>query len=392
MAAGFFGTVVTSRPAIAAAMLVVLLSGSLAAQAGDDASGDTAEVRARERALTDAMHARDRAGLDLLLAPDYVLRGSPDIDRSTWIQNAATLCWGDRSDIDAFHARQLDQVIVASFELTFYVDPSTCRPAVLRSLITDIWTRHADGWRLQIRHSGQAGAGIAAQFGAAPQPPPAWVAASELSLVATGGNTSTRTIGLGGDVTHRTDLATTRGSVAFLTSETDAVASARSLTTRARHGIRVSERIELFGEGSYSRDRFAGIGHRTTTAAGAAFTAMLSPRQRLATEGSIGFTAERRLDATRLRFATATGALGYAWTFAPGIELTGDAGMIGDLATAGNWRGTAATAVSVGLTRLLSLKASHAIEYRNTPVAGFGRTDMRTAAALVVSLQRPSGP
>jgi putative salt-induced outer membrane protein YdiY len=197
---------------------------------------------------------------------------------------------------------------------------------------------------------------------------------------------------LGGEVTHRTDIATTRGSGAFLTSETDAVTRARSLTLRARHGIRVSERVELFGEGSYSRDRFAGIGNRATTTAGAAYTASPSPRQRFTMEGSMGFTAERRLDATRLRFATATGAAGYAWTFARGVELTEDVGLIADLATAGNWRGTTATAVSVALTRLLSLKASHAIEYRNTAVAGFGRTDMRTAAALVVSVQRPNGP
>jgi hypothetical protein len=49
---------------------------------------DSAEVRARERALAEAMHESDRRRLEALLAPDYVLRATPDIDRETWIGNA----------------------------------------------------------------------------------------------------------------------------------------------------------------------------------------------------------------------------------------------------------------------------------------------------------------
>jgi hypothetical protein len=45
---------------------------------------------------------------------------------------------------------------------------------------------------------------------------------------------------------------------------------------------------------------------------------------------------------------------------------------------------TAAT-LTVRLTSVLSLRASQAIEYRHTPVPGFGRSDIRTAVALVLS-------
>lgn len=181
-----------------------------------------AEIRAKERALADAMHARNRRRIEELLATDYVLRGVPDIDRETWIRNAIALCWGGRSDIDAFRARVHGDVIMASFELTFYVDPSNCRPAVLKSLITDVWIRHTDGWRLQLRHSGPPptpDAGIARQYGIVPEPPPTWNMSGELSLVATGGNASTRTIGVGGNVAHRTDEASAHASIAFVTSE-----------------------------------------------------------------------------------------------------------------------------------------------------------------------------
>ena len=382
-----------NTPALAAATIIAVLSTPLAALAQVGLPDPAADIHAKERALADAMHARNRNRLEQLLAPDYILRGAPDIDRATWLQNALTLCWGDHSDLDAFTARQHDGVVIASFELTFYADPATCRPAVLRSLITDIWTRQADEWRLQVRHSAPlpTGAGIAAQYGTGPEPPSTWDVSSELSLVATGGNTSTRTLGLGTGVTHRTWATATRASIAFLTSEVDAVTRARSLTVQARHGRRVAARIELFVEGSYARDRFAGIDNREAATAGAAYTAPLPRRHALTVDGSLGFLAEDRLDATDLRFPTATGALHYAWTPVPGTELTEDAGVTADLETADNWRSASTTAVSITLSRSLSLRASHVIEYRNSPVVGFERTDMRTAVALVFSLKRRPG-
>ena len=373
--------------AIAAAIGVVLLP---RASWGQVPSADPeGEVEARERALNAAMHAKDGDGLDTLLAPDFVLRASPDIDRSTWTKNALALCWGDRSDIETFKARAQGQVVVASFLLTFYVDPAGCQPAVLRSLITDVWIREGDDWRLQVRHAGPPpDAGIAGQFGAVAQPPPTWELGGELAIIATGGNTSTRTIGAGSSALHRGGGGSTEASFAFLNSESEDVTRARSLSAQLRHGRRVANRLELFGEAEYGRDRFSGIDSRVAIAGGAAFTARLAAQHVLKSEGSFGFTTEDRLGTTRLKFATATGALAYKWTPSRTATLTQDVGVTADLGTPDNWRGSSVTAASVTLTRLLSLKASHAIEHRNSPVAGFKQTDMRTAVALVVSLQR----
>lgn len=376
------------RPLLALLALAPLLTAS-PARAQDAAADPGAAFRALERALADAMHAKDEGRLDALLAPDYVLRGSPDIDRATWMKNALSLCWGDRSEIAAFQARQYAGVAVTSFELTFFVDPDTCRPALLGSLITDVWVREGSGWRLQVRHSAPPPrGGIAAQFGAVPEVPPVWDVTSDLSLVATGGTTSVRTLGLGSAVTHRRRAMTTLGSAAFLTSEVNDVTTARTLTLRGRHGVRVGPRVELYGEASYGRDRFAGIDNRILASAGASSAIPLRGRDTLTVEASLGYTAERRLDATHRRFPAATGALRYRWVIARGTELVEDAGVIADLGSARNWRGTSVTAFVVALTRLVSFKLSHAVEYRNDPVQGFGRTDLETTAALVVSLQR----
>ena len=379
--------------ALAASMLLAFAPNTAAGQTVDPAGG-SAEIHAKELALASAMHARDRQRLEELLAPDYVLRSAPDIDRDTWIRNAITLCWGDRSTIDSFHARQQGGIVIASFELTFYIDPSTCRQAVMRSLITDVWTEYPDGWRLQIRHAGpapSADAGVAGQYGIAPLPPPAWDVSGELSLVATAGNTSTRTAGLGGSLIHRTDGTSTRASLAFLTSEADDVTQARSITMQVRQGFRLARPTELFARGSYARNRFSGIDDRLTAEGGVAFVKTLPRRNALTTEASIGFTDEQRVDHTDLQFVTATGAVNHVWRIAPGTELAEDLAMVIDLEAARDWRATSTIRMTVALTRLLSLKASIVLEHRNAPVAGFGRTDMRTAAALVFSWQQRPG-
>ena len=151
--------------AAASAPLVGLLSNSLAAQPVG-AQADASEIRASEEMLAKALHAAKSVPTGPLLAPDFVLRRTPDVDRDTWLRNAVGLCWGDRSDVPSFHARSLNGV-VATFERIFYVDPTTCRPSVLRSLITDAWVRQADRWQLQIRHAGARpqGSGVVTQYG-----------------------------------------------------------------------------------------------------------------------------------------------------------------------------------------------------------------------------------
>lgn len=347
------------------------------------------EIRDRETALFDALRAKDAARLERLLADDFVLRGKPDVDRAAWLRNAVGLCWGDRMDLDTFRATPADETVVATFELTFYVDPATCGPAILRSLITDVWVRDAGEWRLRVRHSGPPPEpGIAGQFGAVPEPPPTWDVNGELSFVAVGGNTSTNTLGLGTDALHRGHGTTTRGTVAFVRSETGDVTQARSLRATLRHGRSLRDRLEAFGQVSFGQDRFAGIDARTSAEAGVAYTMPLPRGQTLTAEGGFGYTIERRLEGENLDFANAAASVRYAWKVRTGLEIEEDFNLVADLEDAGNWRGRNSAALTIAMTRLLSFRASHVTEYRNRPVDGFGSTDTRTALALVLEFQR----
>lgn len=350
---------------------------------------DTVAIEARERAIASALHTHDRATLEAALAPDFVLRASPDIDRAQWIRNAVSLCWGDHSDIGEFSARAAGDAVVASFVLTFYVDPGTCQPAVLRSLVTDVWTREGNSWTLRVRHAGPVpAAGVAGQFGAVPLPPPVWSVTGELSLLATSGNSSTRTLGLSSDAMHRAARSVTELHVGYLTSSADNITRARSTTLRARHAVTVTKQLGVFGRGAYARDRFAGIANRATIEGGLTYAATLPPRHSLQADAGVGFTSEARVGADTLRFAIATGSGQYGWAFRTGSEFQESATITADLGQGTNWRATNTLAVTVSMTTILSLKASNTVEYRHLPVPGFGRTDVRTAVALVFSFDR----
>jgi hypothetical protein len=158
-----------------------------------------------------------------------------------------------------------------------------------------------------------------------PPPPPTWEASSEFSAVATGGNTSTRTIGRGGQLTHRAAGHQTDVSTRFLTSQTDEVTNARLLQVAGRHGVAVNERLEMFSELSYPRDRFMGVDDRVSATAGVTYAMSNVKRQSFTVEGGLGWTGERRVDLAARRFATSTGAPEYRLTILPGTELRAEA-------------------------------------------------------------------
>lgn len=347
-----------------------------------------AEVLAYEHGLAEALNSRDRVMMDRLLSEDFVLRGSPDVDRETWIRNALTYCWGEQSDFSNVSVRLDNDIAIASLVVTFYVDPISCQPATLRSLITDVWLREGDTWQLRVRHSGPVPAdSIIGQFGAVEEPPPTWSFNSEFSFVSTAGNATTRSIGLGSTLVHRSDQTRSEASFSYISAEAESTTQARALTAYVRHGIVVRESIDVFGRIGYARDRFAGIANRITTDAGAAFSTTF-PRQVLTTELSIGYTSEERLAEADRRFATTTGAFLYEWRVRPEADLRNSLRVIADVTDARNWRGTNELSLNVILTRLLTLRVSHSFEYRNLPVENFRPTDQRTAAAFVFAWQR----
>jgi putative salt-induced outer membrane protein YdiY len=347
---------------------------------------------ARERSLFAAVDRKDGAALQTLLAADFVARGTPDVDRATWIKNALSLCWGSRFDIDAADVRTVGATEIVSFLLTFYQDPTTCQPATLRSLVTDVWIRDGEVWRLSVRHSGPAGGGVGAQFGRAPEVPPLFALTSELSFVATGGNSSTSTLGFSSEVAHNLGGAHTEGRVAFVRSSADDEVNARSLTVQGRHSRALSPRFDLIARGGFLRDLFSGIEHRVTIDAGIAATLSRAPRA-LRVDASVGGVFESRLDADDRRFVSGVFGLSFDWRLRPGTELHLRSEETTNLESPADWRFDNDLAVQVALNGALSARFAYGSRYVHQPVPGFRRTDTQATAALVVRLvRRPQAP
>lgn len=365
-------------------MLVPIVAALLLLPLTAAAQTPEAELRAAEEQLAAALIAKDTDAFERLLATEFVLRGAPDVDRDLWVRNAVGMCWGDRFEISDLAVRgQADDTAIVSLVLTTYVDPVTCDPAIIRSLLTDVWVRQPDGWRLALRHSGPAGGAIAQQFAKTDPPPPRWERTAELSLVATGGNTDTQTLGAGGSIIWRPGEWVTQARAAYVRSGTDGIDTAESFVADLRQSRALSPRADVYARVGYLADRFAGIDHRTTFDAGLGWLLVDEAPHTLKLDAGAGLTHEARLTAESETFAIATGSALYRFRINRTSEFTEQLRLTADLGEAGNWRLQNAAALTVTVRRALSLRIAHELKRNNRPVPGFRATDTMLAAALV---------
>lgn len=377
-------------------LAALFVASSLRPATAQEPATDAAPFDTLERTLADALHRKDRAALESLLAPEFVLRGNPDVSRTTWLDNAIKYCWGERSDIAKLRAIPSDQMAVVTFELTFYTNPQTCEPQTNGSLITDIWMQRDGRWQLAVRHSAPLtpdGADpIQQQFAALPEPPPVLEGNAELSFVSTGGNSETHTLGSAGAITWRADRWTTTGTVAFVSAEAEGVTSARSLAGDVRESYRFSPRIELYAHGGYRRDLFAGIESRVALDGGVAFAVLTTAPHELRVDLGAGFVNEDRLEQPIDRFAASTAVGDYKWTISEHSTLTDTIALTASLEDAADWRASNGLALTVELNRMFALKLSHKANYLNRPVEGFRKLDTVTSIAFVATFARRPAP
>ncbi|HEY0875117.1 MAG TPA: DUF481 domain-containing protein [Vicinamibacterales bacterium] len=342
------------------------------------------DLQTAEQQLAAALAQKDAAAIERFLAPEFVLRGSPNVPRETWIKNAITLCWGDTFDIsDLTIVQQTDDTAIVSLLMTTYRDPMTCNPATIRSLLTDVWTRIDGTWRLALRHSGPAGQGIAGQFAKTAPPPPRWERSAELSMVATGGNSDTQTVGAGMAIIWRPGVWTTRSRAAFVRSVTGDRVTAESLVAEIRQSRALTRRADIFGRAEYRVDRFAGISDRITAEGGFGWLLIQRPAHSVKVDGGGGLTHESRLAGDSLTFASATITSLYKWQISSTTTLNEEATISTDVTRFQGWRLQNGLNLAHNLTRILAIRISHELKHVNRPVPGFRKTDTVVSAALV---------
>jgi len=216
-----------------------------------------------------------------------------------------------------------------------------------------------------------------------PPPPPPREGTAEFAFVGTSGNSSTQTIGLGGDVTFRPTPWTFNAKAAYVHNESDDVLKAESFDFAFKASRAIQPRLSAFARYGFLHDRFAGIEQRQTVDGGLSFIVVNTPPHSLTVDASLGYAHESRLQGEDLDNPTfATGAL-YKLKLSDAVDISDDLRLVFSLSDGADWRSANIAAITSKLTTLLSLKVSNTVRYVNAPVQGFQSTDSNTAIALV---------
>ncbi len=216
-------------------------------------------------------------------------------------------------------------------------------------------------------------------------PPPRWERKAELSLVATGGNTDTPTLGAGASLAWRPNPWTTEAKVAFIRSETNDILTARSLAADLRQGRSITPRLDAFGRVGYLSNEFAGIDTRVTLDAGLGYKLLTGTVHTLRVDAGLGYSHEERTTDADLSFPLANFGGAYKWQISPTADFTESALFTASLENADDHRFSNTLALTAVLTRLLSLKLSHELKFVNTPPPTFEKTDTQLSMALVAT-------
>lgn len=213
---------------------------------------------------------------------------------------------------------------------------------------------------------------------------PAREGTAEFAFVGTSGNSETMSIGIGGTLIFRPDpVWEIDFRTSYIRNDSDDLKTAESFLFGARISRRISERLMMFGQYGYLRDRFAGIEHRNSLDAGLAFLLFEDAMHKLVVDGLLGYANEQRLLDDDISTATAGAGGVYILKLSENAQVTEDAHFNFSLSDGADWRFTNIAGVTAKLTTRFSLKVANTIRYVNEPALGFDSSDMITAVALV---------
>lgn len=224
---------------------------------------------------------------------------------------------------------------------------------------------------------------VAAQAPAPPPPPPLTEGTAEFAYVGTSGNSSTESIGLGGEYIYRPDQWVVSTKAAYVRNKSDEELKAESFDLVFKAARTLSPRLSAFGRYGFLHDRFAGIEARNVVEAGLSYVLVNAAPHSLAVDGSFGYAHESRVVPPDLSDPTAAAGGLYRLKFSDAVDFSDDARFTVAVSNGDDWRFSNVAAVNSKLTTILSLKVSNTVRYVHAPAATFQTTDTITAVALV---------
>jgi putative salt-induced outer membrane protein len=222
-----------------------------------------------------------------------------------------------------------------------------------------------------------------AQPAAPTGPPPKHEGSAEFAFVGTSGNSSTETMGVGGEYIYRPPLWETKFKISYVRNESEDELKAEAFLLSFRAERFIKPRLSGYGRYAYQRDRFAGIVNRNVIEGGLAYMLVERAPHKLVVDGGLGYANEDRAvgeDISTPMFDT--GGL-YTVKISETSTFSEEGRFEFSLSDGSDWRFLNALALTATITTIFSLKVSNAIRYVNLPVVGFKDTDTVTAIALV---------
>jgi len=214
-------------------------------------------------------------------------------------------------------------------------------------------------------------------------PPPRREGSAEFAFVGTSGNSSTTTLGIGGEYIFRPELWETRFKVTYVRNEADDELKAESFLMSLRAQRFLRPRLSAYGRYGYQRDRFAGIENRNVIEGGISYTVVDQVPHKLIVDAGLGYANEDRVLGDNISTATFnTGGL-YTVRISETSTFSEEGRFEFSLSDSSDWRFLNAIALTAKITTVFSLKLSNGIRYVNLPALGFKDTDTVTAIALV---------
>jgi putative salt-induced outer membrane protein len=216
-----------------------------------------------------------------------------------------------------------------------------------------------------------------------PKTPPTFSGEGSLSYVQTGGNSDSKTFGAGLDVVIQPAPWKIELKSSFVTNEADGKETARKFSGSLRGDRNLSPRVALYAQGSYLRDRFAGIDGQEILQAGVQYTLLTGPAHTLSASAGLADTKEQRIEANNRSFLGGSVGLDYQWKIGATSVFSENVGYLPDFEESSDWRLNAATSLTTSINSVLAVKLSHQLTYVNSPVPGKRKTDTTFLASLV---------
>jgi putative salt-induced outer membrane protein len=206
-----------------------------------------------------------------------------------------------------------------------------------------------------------------------------------LSYLATSGNSSSQTGGMDFLFKHEFDPWGIQVSANFLRAEQDGKLTAKKLYFGVRGTRALSADVELFLEGSYLQDQFAGLNPRLIGAGGLTYKMLHGPKHELAFDAGLTWTKDTLVDDGSKNYLGAVAAGRYGWNISKTAKLTQNLSFYPSFKQGSDWRIESQTGLQAAVSTDVAIKLTYGFRYANQPEPGFRKTDTQTAASLVIN-------